>query len=420
MTLAIRIGLVAASFVALGLLSTAVPPATTAQSLPLPTADPLRLPLLYGNDLRYLGRFTVPERDGSGRGEERDALTWGGAALGVGAGGTSIYFGCHDWHSQLARVSVPEIGEVASLLQPCAAITNLQAISPRDQGKKVLGGSMAWNGKLIVSAYAYYDAESLALASHFVAAPDLSSFQGPYRVGKENPAMVGGYMAEIPPEWRRLLGGPALTGQCCLAIIGRTSAGPSASVFNPDDLGVANPVRSTMVVGYPSGHQSLGAWDVHNPYFTGATSIRGLAFPAGSRSVLFIGRHGGTFCYGTGTPTASLDGQPDGQGNRYCYDPTDSSKGTHGFPYRHQVWAYDAKDLADVSAGRKDPWEVVPYSVWGLTEMSGGQGGANLVSATFDQATQRLYVATGGTAVHVYEVSRGAGPAAPAGPRLAF
>lgn len=410
----IRLGLVAASCVVVWLHGVgAEPSASTAQSLPLPTADPLRLPLLHGNDLRYLGKFNAPDRDGTGRPEERDALTWGGTAIGVGADGKSLYFGCHDWHRQLARVSVPEFGEVGSVLLPCTPINNLQAVSPTDRGPKVLGGSLAWNGKLILSAYVYYDAEKLAVASHFVAAPDLSSVQGPYRVGRENPGLIGGYMGIVPPEWRTLLGGPALTGLCCISIIGRSSYGPSASVFNPDDLGVVSPARSTMLVGYPEDHQTLGAWNGYNAYYSGATSIAGIAFPAGTRSVLFVGRHPGTFCYGTGTPIASLDGQPDGQGGRYCYNPTSNAKGTHGYPYRHQVWAYDAKDLADVKAGRRDPWDVRPYAVWALTEMSGGRGDAHVVSAAFDQATQRLYIATGGTSVHVYEVSRGAGPSTP-------
>ena len=407
----LRAGLVVAGLFGLWMLGgAAVPARPEAQSLP---TDPLQMPLLRGGDLRYLGSFTVPDRDGTGRPDERDSLAWGGAAMGTGPDGKSLYFGCHDWHSQLARVSVPEMGEVAGILQPCSAIKNLPAINPGDPNKKVLGGSLAWKGKVVVSAYSYYDGGGTAQSSHFVTGADLTSFQGPYRVGKENPGLVGGYMGVVPAAWQSLIGGPALTGLCCIAVVGRTSFGPSISVFNPDTLGQGNSVPAKMLVGYPLDHQNLGPWDGTSLVFNGATKIGGVAFPNGTRSVLFVGSHGTNFCYGTGTSTPSLQGKPDGQGNIYCYDPTDSSKGGHGFPYRHQVWAYDAADLAEVNAGRKDPWDLKPYSVWTLTEMSGGQGAANIASATFDQATQRLYVATGGTTVHVYEVSRGAGPSVP-------
>lgn len=391
----------------------------TPRAQSLPGNDPLRMPLLQGGDLRYVGSFTVPDRDGSGRSEERDSLMWGAFALGAGGDGKSLYYGCHDWHSQLARVSIPEMGEIAEVLQPCTAITNLKSINPSDPNKKVLGGSMVWKDKVVVSAYSFYDGDGSALASHFVAALDMKSFQGPYRVGKENPGLVGGYMGVVPQEWQSLIGGPALTGLCCISVLGRTSFGPSVSVFDPEHLGRGTSVAGKMLVGYPEDHQSLGPWDGNNLLFNGSTRIGGVAFPEGTRSVLFIGRQGTTFCYGTGTSTPSLHGRPDGQGNNYCYDPTDNSKGTHGFPYRHQIWAYDAKDLADVSAGRQDPWDLRPYAVWALTEMTGGQGGATIASAAFDQSTQRFYVATGGRVVHVYEVSRGAGPSEPAARRPA-
>ncbi|HUU34366.1 MAG TPA: hypothetical protein VMW48_09900, partial [Vicinamibacterales bacterium] len=318
---AIRAGLVALGCVAMWMHGSIFAPSRSeAQSLP---TDPLQMPLLQGGDLRYLGKFTVPDRDGTGRPDERDSLMWGGFAIGAGPDGKSLYFGCHDWHSQLARVSVPQMGEVAELLQPCAAIKNLQAINPGDPNKKVLGGSMAWKGKVVVSAYSYYDGGGTAQSSHFVTGQDLASFQGPYRVGKENPGMVGGYMGVVPAAWQSLIGGPALTGQCCIAVVGRTSFGPSISVFNPDLLGRGTSVPGKLLVGYPEDHQDLGPWDATSLLFNGSTKVGGVAFPNGTRSVLFVGRHGTTFCYGSGTSTPSLHGQPDGQGNRYCYDPTD-------------------------------------------------------------------------------------------------
>ena len=62
----------------------------------------------------------------------------------------------------------------------------------------------------------------------------------------------------------------------------------------------------------------------------------------------------------------SLAIAPDPEGGAYCYDPTNSYKGPHAYPYRYQIWAYDLNDFAAVKAGTKQPWDVVPYGVWPL------------------------------------------------------
>ena len=83
-------------------------------------------------------------------------------------------------------------------------------------------------------------------------------------------------------------------------------------------------------------------------------------------------------CYGNGTANPSLDGTTASMA-LYCYDPTNSYKGTHAYPYRYQVWAYDLNDFAEVKAGTKQPWDVVPYGVWSLNlptpESTGGPAG---------------------------------------------
>ena len=120
--------------------------------------------------------------------------------------------------------------------------------------------------------------------------------------------------------------------------------------------------------------------------------IRGLVFPSHSRSVLFFGTQGiGGFCYGQGTSDPSLAGQPvpGSTGVIYCYDPDDSYKGTHAYPYTAMVWAYDANDLLAVKQGQKQPWEVKPYATWTLPLpfTSPRIGGA-----AYDPATGKIYV----------------------------
>ncbi len=372
-------------------------------------AQPQQQPLVQPGNLVYLGNFSLPATDGTGRGTAEGSLLSGGAAVGLGPDGQSLYYGCHDWGARLARVTIPTLGGQGTVVEPCAPIANLAGINPGDPNSKKLGGSLWWNGRLTVSAYSYYDGNGTALASHFVGG-NVASQVGPYRVGAAlKPGMVAGYMGAVPQEWRTLLGGPALTGQCCIAVIARSSFGPSVSVFNPDDVGTGSAAPATLLLGYPETNQTFGPWNVPNPYFTGVTRVGGVAFPAGTRSVLFIGRHGTTFCYGTGTGNAALAGTPDGQGNVYCYDPFDGSKGSHGYPYKHQIWAYDAVDLLAVKQGAKQAWDVLPYAVWDLNEMGGNNGGASMRSAAYDPATRRWYVvldnADSTPTVHVYEVT---------------
>lgn len=362
---------------------------------------PQQQPLVQAGNFAYLGKFTLPVVDSSGK-----ALTWGGRALGIAADGASLYYGCGNTGA-VARMRIPTIGGVGTVMESCAGPANLAQINPGDPNDKLLGGALVWNGRLILSAYAYYDGGHTATSSHF-AGNTAGAAAGPYRVGTDKPGLVGGYMGVVPTEWRALLGGPALTGQCCISIISRSSYGPSVSVFNPDDLGNSQTVPSKMLVGYPDNHQELGGYDTVTPYFSGASGVGGVAFPAGTRSVLFVGRYATKACYGVGTTDPALDGQPRSGGGKWCYDPSNPYQGMHGYPYKHMVWAYDANDLLAVKQGAKMPWTLRPYATWYLTDMN-NNGYANIKSAAFDPATRRLYVVPDSSdsapTVHVYEIT---------------
>jgi hypothetical protein len=354
------------------------------------------LPLLTRQALSYLGTFSVPHQD-----DLSNPLGYGGYALGYDAAQPGLFFGGHDWYQQLCEIGIPAtlaLTQTASILQNCTDVTEGR-LSQIDQDSIKLGGTLVFSGRLIVAAYSYYDADGSQVLSHFVSNADLSiqgDVLGPYPVG-DWAGIVSGYMGLIPPEWRAAFGGPALTGNCCLSIISRTSYGPAVSVFNPNDVGRLDPVPATPVLYYPQDHP-LAAWDANSPYFNGSTHILGVAFPPGSRSVLFFGRQGvGPFCYGTGAE---------------CNDPVDSSKGTHAYPYVHQVWAYDALDLLAVKDGTRQPWEVKPYALWQLGEMD-ASGGADMAGMTYDPDSGRVYITEmygESPAVHVYQIESDGNP----------
>lgn len=88
-------------------------------------------------------------------------------------------------------------------------------------------------------------------------------------------------MGYIPTEWQSLLGGPALTGQAALSIIGSSSDGPSATVFNPDQIGNGS-ITGTTLVFYPIDQYS------HPDFEAKGSLVGGIAFPNGTRSLLFL------------------------------------------------------------------------------------------------------------------------------------
>ena len=76
----------------------------------------------------------------------------------------------------------------------------------------------------------------------------------------------------------------------------------------------------------------------------------------------------------------------------YCFDPSTSDKGQHAYPYHYQIWAYDLNELAEVRAGKRDPWSVKPYGVWPL-ELPFPEKGVRIGGVAYDAAGQRLFIA---------------------------
>ncbi len=364
-------------------------------------------PLLHKGDLTYVGSFRFPV--GSGRG-----FDYSDAGVAYNPANNSLFKTGSTFEKKIAEISIPTPVNYnvsknlpkASILQNLVDATegNFDHIDAKGlpccvNGDK-FGGLLVYGSKLIGTVFAFYDGAHDAVLSHFKSGLNLSTsgdFGGMYQLSSPEAGFVAGYMASVPSEWQASLGGTALTGQCCLPIIGRTSSGPSAFVFNPDDLGVKNPVPSTSLIYYPLGHDNLGTYansSVANPLFNKGTDIGGMVFPSGTQSVLYFGRTGlGIPCYGTGDSDISLHLQPvPGQpGNHYCYDQDDHNKGGHAYPYSAYVWAYDVQDLIAVKNGSKNPWDVRPYDSWTFNYPTSAGSNYNL-GVAYDQSSQKIYV----------------------------
>lgn len=370
--------------------------------------------LLQQGDLTYEGAFRVPQ--GAFGSQMYNGFAYGGYALAYNQANNSMFVVGHVYDQMVAEIGIPQpvisadvnSMKTASVLQGFSDITeghrqNIAAGGAAYSGSVYFGGLMVFENKLIGTAYAFFDGAGEAYLTHFLSGLTLGAtgdYSGMFKVGSSDtnsPAgFVDGYMTQIPAGWQAQFGGPALTGNGALPVVSRTSYGPAAYVFDPGQLGRSNPVSTTPLVYYPDVHPTLGAWDSTNPYFNGTTEIKGLVFPEGSRSVLFFGRHGtGAFCYGIGTADQTLASLTSPDGEKYCYDPADSSKGTHGYPYVYQVWAYDAYDLLDVKNGVKNPWDVTPYAIWSLS-FPIMKANAHINGVAYDAQNQRIFVSQAG------------------------
>jgi hypothetical protein len=403
--------------------------------------------LLLETDLEYLGAFRVPQGDfGS---PQYSGFNYGGTALTHNPHNNSLFMVGHTWYQLTAEISIPQFINstnladlnTATVLQPFADITEGNRANIGEGGAAVetsgvpIGGFFVSGEKLVGTAFGYYDAGYAVKLSHFTSGLDLSEngdFHGMYQVGEAptipNPAFIDGYMTDIPPEWQSRFGGPALTGNCCLSIISRTSLGPAASVFDPDKLGLEDPVPATPVVGYPIDHPTLGTYGDQRPdvLYNGSMMIKGMVFPQGSRTVLFFGRRGtGIFCYGEGKSDPALHNtycDPEYPEVLCCYDPADTSKGGHAYPYVYLVLAYDALDLLSVKSGEKEMWEILPYGVWELN-FPFANDNPSILGAAYDPSTQRIYISQDGgdkpgccghlPLIHVYHVNIGSNNTCP-------
>ncbi len=370
--------------------------------------------LLDSINIEYAGSFNVPHVSGS-----ENSFTWVGNGLAYNKANNSIFITGHDYYNRVGEISVPTIDKAtdaadlptAELLQPVADIAEGHiaelgeggaGISNNNHNIKV-GGLLVYGNELIASAYPYYEDAWEAVRSHFKSGLDLDltgDYDGMYKVGNLPSGTVNGYMATIPEPWQDSLNAPCLTGNACLAIIGRSSMGPSISTFTPELLKGNGDTISKELVYYTEDHATLGQYtneDYANPLYCMSSRIYGVVFPKGSRTILFIGRTGlGVPEYGAGTDDIALDGTPvpNYPDEYYIYDPAaPSKKGAHAWPYRAYIWAYSADELMKVYRDELEPWDVVPYRHWAIDlPYVFDESEFLLGGAAYDEDNQRIFI----------------------------
>ncbi|MEJ0038444.1 MAG: hypothetical protein WDO68_20585 [Gammaproteobacteria bacterium] len=371
-------------------------------------------PLLQQSNMKYLGSFTLTNKAGVG-GCSASRAGYGGAGLSYykdpsTGKGTLFMEGNVQVPGCIGQFEIPSIGGTAPQLQNFQDISDgkWKSVSSCGAGCPT-GGLLAYNGKLFVDAFEYYgDKQPYSHGYSNINLSTSGDFKGWYTVTPTagNSRTVAGWMAPVPSEYQSALGGTALTGNCCQAIISASSAGPSVSVFNPDDLVSSGAARATTLIYYPLSSPLCGAVNCdqsQNDLYNWTTHIGGVAFPSGSRSLLFIGGHGtGKFCYGL-PQDCGVSG---------------NSKGPFAPPYRYQVWAYDVNDMIAVKNGSKSPSQIKPYAVWTLPDLPNQDISIQIAGATYDPDLQRLYITPHygeNPIVYVYQLSF-VGAVAPSAP----
>jgi hypothetical protein len=385
-------------------------------------------PLLQQSDISYVGRFALPNG-----GSNPTTYQYGGHGLGYYKkpdGTKTLYASGHVYGTgYYGQVEIPPDAQlkpfstsyssltVATVLQPIAdAMEGRGAIESNGNDNWSMG-ILAYNNKLIISAVNSYTGSNTG--GHIVR--DTLTVSGTGHVkpasggvysmtGGANQRSIAGYMFLIPTEWRSLFGGPAMTGNCCLSVISTTSGGPALTVFDPDQVGVTNPIPGINVLWYPTPSTPVSCASTgacQSDVFNLTSRVLGAGFVPNTRTVFFVEGHGtGPYCY----ETAAL-----------CGNDTVMSdvRGPHAQPYRYQLLAYDANDLLAVKNGTKQPWEVQPYnaaSPWVLPQFNNYDPRGS--AAAFDPETGRLYIRVdvgSQPTIDVFQIALG-GSAPPAAP----
>ena len=352
-----------------------------AETQPAPNPSTFKLTTTPPIALEYVGAFRLPRDtypasanpDVAPEYRTRESLEFGGTLIGYDAATQSLLIGSR--RNRVALVSIPTPSKATTIADlPFAALRSPAFVDPSGNtwtgiqdgvGYAALGGGMVLGDKLYYSGVNFYDANSGTRRAFRVATfplTDPPALLTPWRtvgVATEQ-GHIGGYFIPIPERHQAALGGTLLTGLQAVSIQVRTSAGPVGHAWNPADLLKGN-APAKMLVGYPLGHWTLGPWDGVNPFYGISTQIYGGTFVGDW--LMFWGMHGLTACYGNGTPNKAEHGTKGPDGEMRCFDPTNAAKGNHGYPYQFQQYAYKVSELAEVKAGKREPWSLTPV-VW--------------------------------------------------------
>ncbi len=396
---------------------------------PVVEGDLASLPLIdLDNDLEYLGGFKTPSATSNSE------IFYGGAGFMEfnNVSGNTLYALSYGnapvYRPLMAEITVETPSTNADLttwnratfvqgfFDPVEA-NNTNVTTMGSPGPFVIYNNGSGN-RIYGSDYVYYDSSNELRHTYWHRSLTLSgtTWTGFAQMGDaDRQGWISEILTVIPTAWQSALGGDMMGGGCCLSIVSRHSYGMNAISFNSSGIGTGTTPAVNEILGYPGTHKTLGEYSAYGDpggpappteLWNMSTEIHGMVAIEGTRTLLYIGRHGtGESCYGPGTGNASWHGHlnvcpgpycqaGELEGDYWCYDLNQSGKGTHAYPYRYQVWAYDMLDLAAVKAGTMNKWEPVPYAVAELGDIPYyNDSEVRLGGVGYDRTNKKLYIA---------------------------
>jgi hypothetical protein len=365
------------------------------------TTDPLSLPLLGIEHITYAGIANIPTNDGTGQPGAWGRFDFSRGGMCPHPDGTSFYMGGSDTEGHIGRLTIPNVGQTATVVTPLRPII-ASASSTGDPGRgtwgtgeNALGYAIPYNNRLILGIFDHYGSASSSDRNAIVMQPDLTSHSTEYVIGT-NGFGVTMYAARgglIPELWRPLFGNyPAWCGSTTghISIIGRYSYGPHGMfLFDPDLVGVTNPTPTIPIVYYQGGEHDFnsgadgdaefaqGIIDQH--LWTGGDALANAEIIPGTRTMLTIGHHGVNVDYTNST--------------------------FNGDYWEWSAWFYDVADLVAVYRGERTPQSVVPYArapIPGLATLS--EDAVEVGTGFYRASTRQMYIPwtrrTGGVGPH--------------------
>lgn len=392
------------------------------------TQQRAKAPRLTPADLRYKGAFAYPAGDEWTYSGHALAYYPSGDATGPDDGYPGSLFAVgHAWQQQVGEINIPA-PVITTVLDALPQATVLQAqgditggwlnhctYDPGCEYREVAGleyldnvDKIAWNLR------DWYNVDGGDQDSLGWSERNLSNAQGVWHIGPRNNdafhnAKTSHYLFKAPVEFAaQHLGGKwLLAGNARPAGALGGSQGPTLYATAPWTDG--NPPASGQnltalaLLYYPPVDGCVENNDDARclyPHYRADDSWGGGAWieAGGKSAVILMGRKGlGNSCYGI-----------PGQECQPSLCTTD--KGWHADPYEPQLLFYDPADLAAVAAGAKEPWTVLPYTIYRPVNELLRPDCAILNAVAYDAAHHLIYATEsqagpgGETVVHVWEV----------------
>lgn len=361
--------------------------------------------LLTQDNFEFLGAFRLPAEGGV-----NSRFGYGGLAMALNPQGDpggendgfpgSLYIVGHDQEQLVAEVSIPaprsfnneglENLNVAYFLQPFADITGgLRATLDVGNGAKI--GGLEWlvaqgeqdSSKIYWTAFEYYNVEGRSHLSHGYSNLDLNNPEpkGLWRLGDIHSQMTAGYIFSVPSDFANTyLGGKRLISGLNIAQgVSFSSAGPAMFAYAPWQEEGGVPAAGTTLDTIPLVY--------YEHVYPESSTFPDYQIPDGW--------HGGAWVETSNAHAVIITGTR-ALGPTYygVARPGDCSpyKGYHGDPYEAQLLFYDPKDLAAVSAGAKNPQEIIPYLEWSPKDYIFPTCDGILFDAAYDRTNQLLYI----------------------------